>query len=328
MVVADLVEGVAAVSDAIVACGILPLLETLGKQGWLGRPTPGALIASYACFAADYVGFGSDERLVLSALDIAAIADADWWTRAALRVVMPDPSPTVLDDMARMFGKLRFAADMLPNLAPRLGQPSIEPGSAVVTVLLPAWNGAQSHPLRVPYAIEAICRLWALVCAPHADAGRLTMLRCNVGVSSEMIFAGRSAHISALQTLLAVVCNHISIARHHGRGGRAVEVPRQLPMLHHGGDANRAEMNYLSLKTAVSLFQEAGAWVSSRESPHGLIATSHHSGQEYVLEEPWSLPDDPWRRSEHGLNSRKSGDKQPSGLNRATSCVGGGHRPI
>jgi hypothetical protein len=261
-------DGVTHLSDSIVACGVLPLLARFRKHGWKDRPAPAALLACYACFAADETAFGSSERTILREFDIGCIAEADWWARLVVAVAEPEPAPTLVAELVDLHAKLRMVADTLPNI---MSEPSIEtaePGMALVRVLLPSAEEGAPHPLRLSTTIEAVCMLWNVVCEMMDQRSALSMIACNPTPEITVTFAGPVEQVAALKTLLMQVWEHIVTSHNVSLEERLEIIPHSLPTMQQIGTGTQAAMALRrTLEAGVRMFLEVGACIPEMNDP-------------------------------------------------------------
>ena len=264
----DVSEGVSLLADAIIASGIIPLLDRLQGASWAERPAPAALLACYASFAAALPSFGRTEGTILRELDIAGIADVDWWAGMVLAVAAPVPAEAVLAEVATLATKLRFVADTLPNLLPTLARDSGEPGTEAVQILLLAESGHSLHPLRLSYAIESVCTLWDVVCDIEGDVEPLCIVACDPGFDMAVTFRGPKLQVAALRTLLMHVWERIVVSHDASLEERIAAIPRTLPVMERIGAASPAALTLRrAVEHGVRLFLEAGACMPEMDDP-------------------------------------------------------------
>jgi hypothetical protein len=261
-------DGVTHLSDSIVACGVLPLLARFRKHGWKDRPAPAALLACYACFAADENDFGPAERTILREFEIGCIAQADWWARLVVAVAEPEPTPSLMAELVDLHAKLRLVADTLPNV---IGEPppeAAEPGMALLRVLLPSAEEGSAHPLRLSTAIEAVCMLWNVVGEIGGGHGALSMTACEPMPEITLVFAGPQAQVGELKALLMQVWERIVTSHKASLQERLEIIPHSLPAMQRIGTGNQAAMaQRRTLEAGVRMFLEVGACIPEMNDP-------------------------------------------------------------
>jgi hypothetical protein len=261
-------DGVTHLSDSIVACGVLPLLARFRKHGWKDRPAPAALLACYACFAADEIDFGPAERTILREFDIGCIADPDWWARLVVAVAESDPGPSLISELVDLHAKLRLVADTLPNIISEPGPEVAEPGMALVRVLLPSADEGAAHPLRLSTAIESVCLLWSVVCETMGARTALSMIACKPTPEITVTFAGPQAQIAELKALLMQVWEHIVTSHAASLEERLEIIPHSLPAMQRIGTGTQAAMaQRRTLEAGVRMFLEVGACIPEMDDP-------------------------------------------------------------
>jgi hypothetical protein len=261
-------DGVTHLSDSIVACGVLPLLARFRKHGWKDRPAPAALLACYACFAADENAFGPAERTILREFEIGCIAEADWWARLVVAVAEPDPAPTLLAELVDLHGKLRLVADTLPNIISEPGIETAEPGMALVRVLLPSAEDGAGHPLRLSTTIESVCMLWNVVCEMMGARAALSLIACNPTPEITVTFAGPASQVAELKVLLMQVWEHIVTSHNASLEERLEIIPHSLPAMQRIGTGTQAALaQRRTLEAGVRMFLEVGACIPEMNDP-------------------------------------------------------------
>jgi hypothetical protein len=262
-------DGVTHLSDSIVACGVLPLLARFRKHGWKDRPAPSALLACYACFAADEPAFGPCERTILREFDIGCIAEPDWWARLVVAVADPEPAPSLVAELVDLHAKLRVVADTLPNIISAPSIETAEPGMALVRVLLPSTEDESPHPLRLSTTIEAVCMLWNVVCEMMKQRSALSMTACNPTPEISLTFAGAAEPVAALKALLMEVWEHIVTSHNVSLEERLQIIPQSLPAMQRIGTGTQAAMALRrTLEAGVRMFLEVGACIPEMNDPH------------------------------------------------------------
>ena len=261
-------DGVTHLSDSIVACGVLPLLARFRKHGWKDRPAPAALLACYVSFAADESSFGAAERTIMREFEITCIAEADWWARLVVAVSEPEPSPALINELVDLHAKLRLVADTLPNIIPEATTEVVEPGMALVRVLLPSNEGVAPHPLRLSTAIEAMCMLWNVTCELADVRAPLNMVSCNPPPDIAVTFAGPSAQMAELKALLMEVWEHIVTSHSATLEERLAIIPQRLPTMQRIGTGTQAALTQRrALEAGVRMFLEVGASIPEMDDP-------------------------------------------------------------
>jgi hypothetical protein len=261
-------DGVSHLSDSVVACGIIPLLGRFRKFGWHDRPTAAELLACYAAFAAEESGFGANERMIMRELDIACIADVDWWARVVVAVCETEGTAGFLAEMAGLQAKLRLVADTLPNLLPGPVLQPPEPGMANVQVLLPPESGIPPHPMRLSSAIEAVCTLWTVACELTGSRAPLTLGGCTPSPEIAIVFSGPSAQIAELKGLMMQIWDRVVVSHSASLEDRIAIVPGSLPALDRLGKATPGALALRrDLEAGVRLFLEVGASIPEMDDP-------------------------------------------------------------
>jgi hypothetical protein len=261
-------DGVTHLSDSIVACGVLPLLARFRKHSWKDRPAPAALLACYASFAADESTFGPAERTILREFEITCIGEADWWARLVVAVSDPEPGPALISELIDLHAKLRLVADTLPNIIPEPAAEILEPGMALVRVLLPSTEGVAAHPLRLSTAIEAICMLWNVVCEMADMRAPLSMVSCIPSPAIAVSFAGPSAQMAEFKALLMEVWEHVVTSHSATLEERLAIIPQSLPTMQRIGTGTHAVLaQRRALEAGVRMFLEVGACIPEMDDP-------------------------------------------------------------
>jgi hypothetical protein len=265
---ANVSDGVTHLSDSIVACGILPLLKGFGRRAWEDRPSTAALLACYACFAAEESAFGPVERAILREFQIGCIAESAWWARLVIASAEPEPAVGLIADLADLHTRLRLVADTLPNIISEPGIAAAEPGMAHLRVSLPGKESGAAHPLRLSTMIEAVCMLWTVVCGVMGVRASLSLAACVPKPEISVTFAGPAAPVAELKALLMQIWDLI-IASHNASFEQRLEtIPPQLAATYRtgaGGVIVAAQQQ--SLETGVRMFLEVGACLPEMDDP-------------------------------------------------------------
>ena len=260
-------DGVTHLSDSIVASGMLPLLARFGKLGWQDRPTPAALLASYACFAADESTFGAAERTILREFQIGCIAVPAWWARLVIAVAEPEPAPGLIAEMADLHAKLRLVADTLPNVISEPGIEAAEAGMALIRVLLPSADAGAAHPLRLSTMIEAVCTLWNVVCGVMGVRASLSLVACVPKPEISVTFAGPAAPAAELKALLMQVWDLIVTSHSASLEQRLETIPQNLAAMNRIGATVATLAQKQNLEAGVRMFLEVGACLPEMDDP-------------------------------------------------------------
>jgi hypothetical protein len=261
-------DGVGYLSDAIVACGVLPLLARFCKQNWKDRPDAAALLACYACFATDQASFGPYERMILREFDIASITEVNWWARLVVAIAEPEPNQAILTEMVELHAKLRVIADTLPNILPSEPQDQVEPGASLIRIMLPTGEAAPTHPLRMSCAIEATCTLWNVVCDMVGAQVPLNFTDCIPEPEISMTFRGPTAQIVELKMLLMEVWERVVTSHNASPEERIETIPHSLSAMERIGTATEeAAALQRTLEAGVRMFLEVGACIPEMHDP-------------------------------------------------------------
>jgi hypothetical protein len=215
----EIVRGLANLLSAVDSSNVLDVTERVYREltrqsGELKIPE---VLDCYQKFMLAYNStFTNIERQVMTALDVAEFANAEWWSVVIAAAGGGAKPPEAANTIAHPLYRLRFAVDYLPNLITLLKRdtdPDIRalqaeiyaggnrPGHLIL--ILPEEAGKFSSPMRVAAAIESISLLYEAFAELNVQSTTdLVLNSCDSGMDKVFEFRGLNDVIEKVKGLL------------------------------------------------------------------------------------------------------------------------------
>ncbi len=256
--------------DTITKSAVVDVLGPFRLYSDLPRPKITAVLQCFAALSAATSQFGDAERGVLVALDIATLADPDWWARVISAISRSSIPDELASEVTELCARLQVVINGFPVLA-RLAEASttapLEQQGLALT--LPGRGGEPPTLGRVAATIEAVNQLWSAAEELTGHRATLRLAGTEPGPTMTLYFDGQAEPLAELLDLLASVWEQVARLPGIPAEQHAALVPEMLPVMDRIGRSGRSDALRVrgAVEAGVRRLLEAGCSMLGRPAP-------------------------------------------------------------